>query len=97
MTYDSSAEVLVVVGGLSLADTGLPGSKSLWLFDLRTKTWVEYEDVLATTRRSHTSVYDQRGGQHVVHGGMSASERGNFYARGEPFRDTLMISITSKD
>lgn len=97
MTYDTSAEVLVVVGGLSVADTGPPGSKSLWLFDLKTKTWLEYPDVFATTRRDHTAIYDPHGRQHVVYGGGTAKERANYYASGEPLRDTLMISITSKE
>ena len=97
MTHDPSAEVLVVVGGLSLADTGPPGSKSLWLLDLKTKTWVEYRDVFATIRRGHTAIYDPRGRQHVVHGGESAKKRGNFYEPGQPLRDTLMISITSEE
>ncbi len=96
MTYDPSADVLVVVGGLSLIETGPSGPKNLWLFGLKTENWVEYRDVLPTTRRGHTAIYDPRSGQHIVHGGRETKVRGHFYKPGEALSDTLKISITTK-
>ena len=96
MTYDVFAHVLVVVGGLSLADAGPAGSRSLWLFDLNNNTWIEYPDLFATTRRDHTAIYDRSGRRHLVHGGMSAAQRGNYYAYGEPLHDTVLIFIIPK-
>ena len=96
LTHDPVADVLLLVGGLSVADDGPPGPTSVWLFDLKSKMWVEHRNVLGSTRRDHTAVYDPARRLHVIHGGETARELGNYYAPGEPLRDTLLISITAR-
>ncbi len=96
VTYDPSKELLVVVGGLSLADAGEPGSTSIWLYDLKNDKWVEKAGLLDTTRRGHVAIYDPRRTEHVVLGGETAQERGNFYARGKILLDMVKLSITSE-
>jgi hypothetical protein len=96
LTYDPSKELLVVVGGLSLADAGEPGSKSIWLYDLKNDNWVDTPGFPDGTRRGHVAVYDPGRAEHVVLGGETVEERGNFYARGKVLLDIVKLSITSK-
>ncbi len=96
LTYDPGKDLLVVVGGLSIADAGEAGSTSVWLYDLKNDRWVEKAGVFDTTRRSHVAMYDPRRNEHIVVGGETAQERGNFYVRGKTLLDVLKLSITSE-
>lgn len=93
LTYDERQRLLVVVGGLSLADVGAAGSTSVWIYDLKHDQWIEKTGLLDSTRRGHAAVYDSRRDAHVVLGGESASVRGNFYVRGKVLRDTLRLTL----
>lgn len=96
LTYDKQLAVLLVAGGLSLADSGDPGSRSVWCFDLENHTWGQRENLLPTTRRDHVTVYDPVRSQHVLVGGHIAEVRGNFYVKSPPLADVLAISITTE-
>jgi hypothetical protein len=95
LTYDAGVAALVLVGGLSLAEEGEPGSTSVWVYTLKSGTWVEHERLFSTTRREHTAVYDPAGKRHVIFGGQTTQERRNFYAKGTPLYDTLAIRLVS--
>jgi hypothetical protein len=96
LTVDPEQQVLVLAGGLALAQDGPPGSTSVWLFDLRARRWSEVPGVLPSTRRSHTAIFDPRARVHVLVGGETAQERGNFAARGRPLRDVVLIRVRPK-
>jgi hypothetical protein len=93
LTYDAAGKALLLVGGVSLAEKGLPGTKSVWVFNLEQNRWTESAEVLETARREHTAVYDPRTKRHVIYGGERAVWRGNFYARGGALRDIVLIGI----
>jgi hypothetical protein len=96
LTYDRDVAALVLVGGLSLAEEGEPGSTGVWVHDLKTGAWVEHERLLPTTRREHVAVYDPVAKRHVIFGGQTAQQRRNFYAKGTPLYDTLAILLVSE-
>jgi hypothetical protein len=93
LTYDPVAKSLLLVGGLSLAEKGPPGTKSVWVFDLKKNHWTESPNVLRATRHEHTAIYDVRAKHHVIYGGEQAAWRGNFYAHGGALRDIVLIEI----
>lgn len=93
LTYDPRADVLVVVGGLSMADTGPVGPTGVWLRDMRTQSWIECPRTLKLTRRGHTAVYDPRAKTHVICAGETVAWRGNFFAPGTLLRNTLRLSV----
>ena len=93
LTLDSRARALVLVGGLSISDSGESGTTSVWVYDLANSTWSEQEGIDPAHRRAHTAVYDSNGGQHIVHGGETARIAGNFYEHGEPLHDTIILSL----
>jgi len=92
LTYDPDANVLLVVGGLAIDPPGQPGSRSVWCFDLATKSWTEHTRQLPTTRRDHVAVYDPSKRQHVIYGGHTALAQ-NYYIVGEMLRDALIIRV----
>lgn len=94
LTFDAGARALVLAGGLSLADRGESGTRSLWLYDLAAETWSEKSGVDAGFRRAHTAVYDPRSKQHIIYGGQTVTARANHFQRGEPLLDALLITIT---
>lgn len=96
LTYDAHRNLLLVAGGLSLADTGPPGPRSVWCFDLKDNTWTQHKDAMPTTRRGHVGVYDPVGRLHVIFGGETAQVRGNFYARGRTLSEVLAIRISAE-
>lgn len=94
LTFDDAVAVLVLVGGLRISDEGPSGTRSVWIYDLATSKWSEKEDLDRSSRRAHTATYDPIGKQHIVHGGQTASVRGNHYEKGKPLYDTILISVT---
>jgi N-acetylneuraminic acid mutarotase len=96
LTYDDHRNLLMVAGGLSLADTGPPGPRSVWCFDLKNNTWTQYKDAMPTTRRGHVGVYDPVGKLHLILGGETAQVRGNFYAKGRVLSEVLAIEIKTR-
>lgn len=96
LTYDAKADVLVLVGGLSIAETGDPGSKSVWVFDLQNHAWTEHPDLFKEMRRGHTAIYDSQRKKHVISGGIEARQRGNFYAGGRSVDNIAVISVVPK-
>jgi hypothetical protein len=93
LTYDPRAEVLLVVGGMSMADTGPPGPTSAWLRDMKAGIWTECPRVMRLSRRGHAAVYDSRAKTHVISGGETVAWRGNFFAPGTVLHDTIRISV----
>ncbi|HUU82845.1 MAG TPA: kelch repeat-containing protein [Phycisphaerae bacterium] len=93
LTYDAEHDLLMLAGGLSLAETGPPGPRSVWSYDLKDNTWTRHEDAMPSTRQGHVGVYDPVGKSHVIVGGETAQERGNFYARGRVLSEVLAIRI----
>jgi hypothetical protein len=93
LTYDPRADVLVVVGGLSMEETGPVGPTRVWLRDMGKDTWIESTQKLRLTRRGHVAVYDPRAKTHVICGGETVTWRGNFFAPGTRLRDTISLSI----
>lgn len=96
LTFDPVADVLVLVGGVSLADSGKPGTESIWVFDLRGDRWTEHRGELGAMRRSHTAIYDPKGRRHVITGGEEAAERGNFYAKGRSIHTIALVSVAAE-
>lgn len=94
LTFDPEAGALLVVGGLSIADQGPAGFKDAWTLDLKSMQWTRHRDVLKTTRRDHVAVYDSNLKRHIVYGGMTCTVLGNFYERGEPVTDSLVMEVT---
>ncbi|NLG42541.1 MAG: hypothetical protein GX547_04795 [Phycisphaerae bacterium] len=97
LTHDPVHKVLVLVGGVSLAEKGPPGTKSVWVFDLDQNRWTETPDVIRIPRREHTAIYDARSKQHLIYGGEHVAWRGDFYARGNPLRNALLIALEATD
>ena len=93
LTFDSEAGALLVVGGLSIAEKGPAGFKDAWTLDLKSMNWVRHKNVLKTTRRDHVAVYDAALKRHIVVGGMTCKVLGNFYERGDPVTDALVIEV----
>ncbi|TWT45917.1 hypothetical protein RAS1_23530 [Phycisphaerae bacterium RAS1] len=93
LTHDPKADALLLVGGLTLDPDGAPGTRSLWIFDLRRKRWMEHERFFSNLRRDHVAVYDSRNFAHLIHGGCTPTEAANFYMQGQPLRDVLVLEL----
>ncbi|HPF40571.1 MAG TPA: kelch repeat-containing protein [Phycisphaerae bacterium] len=93
LTYDSEADALVLVGGLALDKQGTPGISRVYCFDLKRKKWVRTKEILDKKRRDHVGVYDPDGKRHVIFGGQSVVEEGNFYKPGIPFADAVDVIV----
>jgi hypothetical protein len=93
LSYDPPSGLLLLIGGLSLADAGEPGPRSVWCYDIDQQTWTEHKDLLPTTRRNHVAVYDPERKRHVIFGGCAAIKRQDFYAKGTPLADSLAIVV----
>lgn len=96
LTYDAGAGVLVLLGGLSMADSGPAGDTSVWLFDPGKRSWTKQAGLLRNTRRSHTAVYSSRRKTHIIVGGEAPKVRQNYYEHGRPLRDTLLLEVRQK-
>ena len=95
LTHDLHCNLLLVVGGMSVTPWGKAGSHSVWLFDLTTHAWIEYRQLLPTTRRDHVAVYDPVGQRHIVFGGDTVTGR-DFYSRGADLTGVLAITVAAK-
>jgi len=93
LTYDPGKDLLVVVGGLPLSDAGDRGTRSVWLYDLKARSWIEQPRALPGVRQEHVAIYDPRKADHIVVGGETVKEGGNFYARGQVLLDVLRLSV----
>ncbi|MCA9254690.1 MAG: hypothetical protein KDA33_03590 [Phycisphaerales bacterium] len=93
LTYDAEATALVLVGGLALDKQGKPGISRIYCFDLKRKKWVRTKEILDKKRRDHVGVYDPDGKRHVIFGGHSVVEEGNFYKPGIPFADAVSVIV----
>ncbi len=96
LTFDEDADVLLVAGGLRLTQGDTAGTTDLWCFDLKRKRWSLYRNKLAEERRDHAGIYDPLGRRHILFGGETAVERGNFYKHGEPLSDAVSIKVARK-
>ncbi len=96
LTFDAPANVLLVAGGLRLAQSGSAGTTDLWCFDLKRSRWSSLKNKLGEERRDHAGVYDPLGRRHILFGGQTAVERGNYYKHGEPLSDAVSIRIGRK-
>ncbi len=96
LTHDAPLNLLLVVGGLSLKEKGAAGPRSIWTFDLESKTWTRHKKALPSTRRGHIGLFDPIRHRHVIFGGQTAKERGNFFTKGQPSADGLTITIRGK-
>ncbi len=93
LTYDDEQHVLVLVGGMSLADGGPAGPSAVHIFDLSRHSWTETGTSQRLLRCGHTAIYDSAHKQHVIVGGQVPSEPGNFYAPGRMLRDALVVRV----
>lgn len=97
LTFDERANALVVVGGLTIDGGKVPGTRRVYAFDLQRKKWARSKEILTSKRRDHVTIYDPVGHRHLVFGGHSVVEEGNFYRAGKPFSDTISIEVQRVD
>lgn len=90
---DTEANALVLVGGLALDRQGRPGIPRVYCYDLQRMKWTRSKQILDRKRRDHVGVYDPIGHRHVIFGGQSVIEEGNFYRPGTPYSDTVSITV----
>ena len=93
MNLSSSQYRLRFVGGLAFDKKGKPGVPRVYCFDLQRETWVRSAEILTRERREHVGFFDPAGRRHVIFGGQSIVEEGNFYKSGTPFDDTIAITV----
>lgn len=91
LTWDDKARRLLLVGGLAHDPRGEPGLTKIWSIDPQRSSWTEHDAALGSTRHDHVAIYSKKTRAHIIVGGRTAVEAGNYYNKGTALTDYVVI------